>query len=425
MHDLLDIEQALLGQILARPNLIDELVIVPELFENFDLRAIFTTIEAVRAKHLQVDLVSVGDELSRQSRSDLLVVVASLEVTASTVNAPFYAEQLRERLRRNGITCALREGLDALKDENKSAMELWDNITASGTSAVRLAIEPSIPTMSNVLSDYLIDLEKRVKQNRCGLSDSISLGIVELDALLGPIRGGEVVVVAARPGCGKTALVLQTARHVAVDLKKPVAFFSLEMRREEVLDRLLAFEGVAQVGQIRGCHLRDEQLSDAMSLRKTLSQAPLSIYDGATNIALLCSMIRREKAVRGLSMVVIDYLGLLDMDSGGKTPRWERIGEITRALKLLAIELNITILLAVQLNREGDRTVPSLGMLRDSGSIEQDADRVLLLHPCENKDSNVERQIIAILAKNRHGRIGKVELNFSGDYVRFYGSETA
>ncbi|OQB94565.1 MAG: Replicative DNA helicase [Spirochaetes bacterium ADurb.Bin110] len=425
MRDLLDIEQALLGQILACPNLIDKLVIVPELFDNSDLRAIFTTIEVIRAKCLHVDLVSVGDELSRQGRSDLVVVAANLEVIGSTANAPFYAEQLRERLRRNGITCALREGLDALRDENKSAAELWDNITASGTSAVCLAFEPSIPTISNVLLDYLIDLKNRVKQNRRGLSDSISLGIFELDALLGPIRGGELVVVAGRPGCGKTALVLQTAIHVAVDLKKPTAFFSLEMRREEVLDRLLAFEGVAQVGQIRGGYLLDEQLSDAMSRTETLSQAPLSIYDGSTNIELLRSRIRREKAVGGLSLVVVDYLGLLDMGSGGKTPRWERVGEITRVLKLLAIELNVTILLAVQLNREGDGIIPTLGMLRDSGSIEQDADRVLLLHPCENKDSNVDRQITAILAKNRHGRTGKVELRFCGHHIRFYGGETA
>jgi replicative DNA helicase len=268
-------------------------------------------------------------------------------------------------------------------------------------------------------------LKNRVKQNRRGLSDSISLGIFELDALLGPIRGGELVVVAGRPACGKTALVLQTAIHVAVDLKKPTAFFSLEMRREEVLDRLLAFEGVAQVGQIRGGYLLDEQLSDAMSRTETLSQAPLSIYDGSTNIELLRSRIRREKAVGGLSLVVVDYLGLLDMGSGGKTPRWERVGEITRVLKLLAIELNVTILLAVQLNREGDGIIPTLGMLRDSGSIEQDADRVLLLHPCENKDSNVDRQITAILAKNRHGRTGKVELRFCGHHIRFYGGETA
>ncbi len=369
MRNLYDIEKTLLAQVLMRPGIIDELGIQPEFFSNIDFQTIFTTIEAVRAKQLHVDLVSMGSELSRRDRSDLVAGLASLDAV-SAANAAFYAEQLRERLQRTGLIGALRAGLESMKDENKSPVELWDTIAASGTSAMNLAAEPDVPTVQKLFAGYLIQLERRVRQNRDGHSDRITCGIPELDALLGPIRGGELMVVAARPGCGKTSLVLEISRHVAVDLRKSVAFFSLEMRQDEVLDRLMAYEGTAPVGQIRGGYLSDNQLRDTMCNAERLSDAPLSVYDGPTNMTLLRSRIRREKAVRGLSLVVIDYLGLLDMGPGSKaSPRWERVGETTRELKLLAIELNITILIAVQLNREADGVEPTLGNLRDSGPL--------------------------------------------------------
>lgn len=425
MRDILELERSLLGQVIADPGRIDEFGISEQLFYTHDFRVIFTAVEAVRGRGLVVDLVSIGDELSRSSRGDLLATLASVS-GCSIGNSAFYAEKLRERLRRDKITQALREGLESLGDETKSAGELWDQIAASGVSAMRCIPEPEAPTLRNVLPDYLVELGERSNRQREGRADEVGFGIRELDALSGPLRSGEVVVIAARPGCGKTALALQTARYVAVNLKKPVAFFSLEMRREEVLDRLFALEGVASVARIRGGYLRDGEIAYALTAGNRLTDSPLSIFDGPHGLGLLRSRIRREKAVHGLSVAFIDYLGLLDLGAGGKAPRWERIGEVSRALKLLALELGIVIVLCVQLNREGDGTAPTLGMLRDSGSIEQDADRVLLLHASDGENVNGDRQITATLAKNRHGRAGKVDLLFAGDWVSFRGTgETA
>jgi len=421
MRDISELERSLVGQIIANPGRIDEFGISDQFFYTQDLRFIFAAIESVRGKGLVVDLVSLGDELSRSGHEDLLSTLASVSGCAIG-NSAFYAEKLRERLRRDRIAKALHEGLSSLDDETKSAAELWDQIAASGVSAMRCTAEPETPILRNVLPAYLVEFGERMNKQREGRADETGFGIRELDALCGPLRGGEVIVIAARPGCGKTALALQTARHVAVDLKKPVAFFSLEMRCEEVLDRLFALEGVAGVSRIRGGYLRDGEIAYALAAGNRLTDAQLSIFDGPHGLGLLRSRIRREKAVRGISMVIVDYLGLLDLGAGGKAPRWERIGEVSRALKLLALELGIIIVLCVQLNRDGDGIAPTLGMLRDSGSIEQDADRVLLLHSNDEANLNGERQISAILAKNRHGRSGKIDLLFAGDWVSFRGT---
>jgi len=192
----------------------------------------------------------------------------------------------------------------------------------------------------------------------------------------------------------------------------------MEMRRDEVLDRLVAQSGAANVSALRGGYVADRQLEAVNEEANRLYQAPLSIYDGAQSLASIRSRIRREVAVHGLSIACIDYLGLIDTGSGSKTPRWERIGEVSRNLKLLALELGIVIVEVVQMNREADGIEPTLGVLRDSGAIEQDADRIIMLHTKEQEEKG-PRQVIAIVGKNRHGPTGRVSLMFDGQHVLF------
>ena len=208
------------------------------------------------------------------------------------------------------------------------------------------------------------------------------------------------------------------AAHVAVAIGKPAAVFSLEMSRQEVFDRLLAGRSRITLGRFRGARLESETITISLLGRGAPSLAPRRVRWAAWASAPPLADSKRD-AVRGLRFAVVDYLGLLDLGAGDGVPRWERIGEASRTLKLLAIELHLTILLCVQLNREADGREPSLGQLRDSGSIEQDADRVILLH---RRDDNVNAEVhsvSAIVAKNRHGPTGRAELSFNGPHTCF------
>jgi replicative DNA helicase len=341
----------------------------------------------------------------------------------TAANANFYAEKLREAARLRALDPVLRDGLAGIAS-GRPAREIVDEIERGLSEAIRLVPEAEDATAAALLPDYLYELEHRSQERAAGRGDEIDTGLPALDMILGPIRPGEVLVVAARPGVGKTAFALGMATHVAVDMGRPSAVFSLEMVRREVFDRLTAGRSRFTLGRLRSDNIGTGDYSDLIKAEEPFRAAPLAVYDGAHGLGLLRSRIRRESAVHGLRFAVVDYFGLLDLEAGGSTPRWERVGEASRNLKTLALELGLTILLCVQLNREADGREPSLGQLRDSGTIEQDADRVILLHR-RDEDEREDRSVSAIVAKNRHGPTGRAELSFNGPHARFSGEARA
>lgn len=415
-------ERALLGQVLHAPALIDHHGITESLFITPDYRIIFGAVEVARNEFESVDSVAVGDVLQRKGRGDLLATMAGLEYV-STANAGYYAGQLREQQRRKGLADALKQGAEALKDATKPSTELADSIMGAITSSIQQAQEPEAPTMKNIILPYIETVEARIKERREGIRKLAQFGLYSLDELVNEIRPGEVVVIAGRPGAGKTALALQLLRYSSVANKKPAAFFSMEMRRDEVLDRLVAQSGAASVSALRGGYVSNNEVDGVKEETARLYQAPLSIYDGAQSLASIRSRIRREVAVHGLKIACIDYLGLIDTGSNSKTPRWERIGEVSRSFKLLALELGIVIVEVVQMNREADGMEPTLSVLRDSGAIEQDADRIIMLH-IKEQETHGPRQVSVIVGKNRHGATGRVSLMFDGAHVLFSEEKT-
>ncbi|GEM_PF-2516889 len=342
----------------------------------------------------------------------LAVALAGIE-PRSAANAQFYAEHLRERLRAHGLILSLSHAKELL-DRGEPTASVIETLFMGATAAMQAAPEAVDNSASRLIQDYGQALTAKIEARKLRSLIEIGFGVRALDALSGAIHPGEIVIIAARPGTGKTSLALQTAMHCAGTLGLPSAFFSLEMLKNEVLDRLLAQKGVATLRDLRDGRIDIESIYSAMV---ELGQSPLSIYDGRHDLGLLRARLRREKALHNLQVAFLDYIGLIDAGSMGKAPRWERIADISRSLKLLALELKIAIFVVAQLNRDADGTEPTLGSLRDSGSLEQDADRVLLLY--RPNSSNDDPRTIAHLAKNRHGRTGRLDLSFSGKVVRF------
>ena len=418
-------ERALLGQILHKPSIIDDETVTEDMFSNKDYRLIFDAVLRARRDYPVADMVSVGEELIKQGHRELVTTIAAIDFV-STANAGFYATQLREEMQRKNLGLALRAGMESLKDTNKTTTELTDTIMSDITSALQKVHEPEIPSMEHIALPYLDIVSKRIQNRNSGFRQFAEFGIPALDSVVSEIRPGEVIVIAGRPGAGKTALALQLMGYSAKKLKRPCAFFSLEMLREEVMDRLVAQTQAVSVSGIRGGYLSETQSAAAKEVVDSFYSIPLSIYDGAHNLSLLRSQIRREKAVNDVKVVCIDYLGLIDLETSSQKPRWERMSEVSRTFKLLALELGIIVIEVVQMNRDADGVEPTLGVLRDSGAIEQDADRVILLHNTEVKtvyDGEKPTQVKAIVAKNRHGPCGKVLLSFDGRHVLFSEQE--
>jgi len=413
-------EEALAGQILANPNLVDQDGVDPILFHDSCLREIVAAVVEVRNSGRKVDELLLIDVLRRHGKEDLAPRLASLQ-RRSPANADFYIDKLQERRRAASLGDALAKAKEDLEQHNVGASQVADQLFQDITAAMRLCSESADQSLMAALPRWGDELNSRIMRRESNTLVEIGTGIRSIDAITGPTHPGEVYIIAARPGCGKTALALQAAKHCSLNLGLRAAYFSLEMLQPELIDRLIAQEKVATLRDIRDGRLNDETLMSVLDTMDRIRKAPLSIYDGCHTLSLLRSRIRREKSVNGLSVVFVDYLGLIDLDSTSKAPRWEKIGDISRAIKLLTQDLKIAIVLCVQLGRGADGSTPTLGDLRDSGALEQDADVVLLLHRSDNQPQENDGffKVIANVAKNRHGRTGRIGLSFDGEHVKF------
>jgi len=259
-----------------------------------------------------------------------------------------------------------------------------------------------------------------------GALRGVSTGFPDLDGYLAGLQKSDLIVLAARPSLGKTSLALTIARNVASREKKAVGIFSLEMSREQVTDRLLASEAEVDLWRLRTGHLRAEngdftRLRDAM---EALSQAPIYIDDSASPSSIeLRAKARRLHAQHELGLIVIDYLQLIRGHARAES-RVQEVSEISRSLKGLAKELNVPVLALSQLSRGVEmrpRSVPKLSDLRESGSIEQDADVVMFIYREDKQNPNSERKNIAeiLIEKHRNGPTGKIELAFHEESATF------
>jgi replicative DNA helicase len=427
----LDAERGLIGSLLLDPLLCD--VIVPLVQAEdfyFDAnRRIFKHLIEMRNDGSGIDLLLLVNRLQGSEELEAVGGEAYLgELMNSvhvTVHAEYYAKIVREKgtLRRlihlssDLIQDAFAPDTSSKDLLNKAASQMFELCEAQTTNQVF-----DIKSVMFEAGNY-IDRKMR------GETDTIKTGFVDLDDMTDGMHPNELIILAARPSVGKTALATNIAEYVSVNLKLTVLLVSLEMSRQELALRLICSRGKIDSNKIRKSFLSEQEKARFMETANDLSQATMFIDDTPSRtVSEIAAVARRLKRQNDLRLLVIDYLGLIEPENPND-PRQEQVAKIARRLKGLARELRIPVLCLAQLNRQADLSKdakPRLAHLRESGAIEQDADVVLFVHrpdkemkPGEKGYDDVAGIAEIIVAKQRNGPIGEIKLNWIGEYTRF------
>ncbi len=376
----------------------------------------------------QVDLLSVAQRLREKNKLDAVggdVFLAELEMAISTsVNIETWCRQLvkYDNLRQMIAVCS--ESLLSCYDADQDADTVLDDVEKKIFAIRSAEMGEAIRPISELLENELMEL---VRINKGEVEVGLKTGYDTVDEYTGGLKRGEMFILAARPSIGKTSLALNIIRNIATGPNaKPVGFFSLEMSESQIVRRLLCTQAGVPENKFWNHEFDMAQIQRMTGAAKLLSEAKIYIDPtGGLSIAELRAKARRMRMLHGVELVVIDYIGL--MTSGQRSEnRQVEIQQISGAIKRLAKELNIPFLVLAQLNREVDKNSspnakPKLANLRDSGSIEQDADVVTFLHRDREKSKGnvTSAEALWIVEKNRNGRTGDVKLNFLPDRMEF------
>ena len=312
--------------------------------------------------------------------------------------------------------------LDLSLDEGLAANELLDKAESEVFSLTQRHLKQSFMAVKDALAESFDRLDELHKQAE-GLR-GVPTGFKDLDDTLAGMQKSNLLILAARPGIGKTSLALNIAQNVAVKYKRPVGFFSLEMSKEELVDRLLVAQADIDAWRLKTGKLTEDDFTKLSNAMGELAEAPLYIDDTpALSILEMRTKARRLQVEAGIDLLVVDYLQLAR--SRQLENRVQEVSEISQGLKNLARELKIPILTISQLSRaveqRGGQKKPQLADLRESGSIEQDADVVMFIW--REEEDNMEN-INLDIAKHRNGPLKSLKLFFKGDRIKFYGRET-
>src|SRR5574337_2087674 len=422
----IEAEMSVLGAMLLDNEVIS--VIVPMLNKNCFYKTahqeLYQTIVEVYDKGQKVDLVVLREELKKRSLLEKVggtEYLLELEEAVPTIgNVEYYANIVREKaIKRNLIEVAANIQKEAFSE----ALDT-DNLLDTSERAIFDITQKKFNTASTKLNEILKLTFSRIENlhDRQSRLTGLSTGFYDLDDLTCGLQASELIIIAARPSMGKTSLALNIIEHVGVVEKKPVVLFSLEMSAHQVSQNMLCSHARVDAHKLRKGFLDDKEWSNLSYGLGSLSEAPIFIDDtpGLTVLEVRAKA-RRLKAHHDIQLVVVDYLQLMESSRGEN--RQQEISIIARGLKSLARELSIPVIAVSQLNRsvesrEGHK--PRMSDLRESGSIEQDADVIILLHredyyDPDKKDGTAE----LIIAKQRNGPVGVVKLTFRSNIMRF------
>jgi len=425
----LDAERSILGAILLDNHALNAAVenLKPEDFFLEQHRRVFTQMIALGESQQAIDLVTLTESLHRvgelESSGGAPYLAALADGMPRVSNIEHYARIVREKaLLRNLIHATHNIQQRALEGED-GADTILDNAESSIFALAEDRVKAGLIPIKDIVRDNFERLEKIFREGKS--ITGISTGYMELDKLLSGFQPSELLILAARPSQGKTALALNIAENISIRAGSPVAFFSLEMSKESLLQRLVASVAQIDAHKFRTGHLSREDWRKMTEALGQISSAPLWIDDaGSTSVLEIGAKARRLKRDKGLAMVVVDYLQLIT-GRGRFNNRQEEVSSISRGLKGLAKELQIPVLVLSQLTRAPEREErgPQLSDLRESGAIEQDADVVMFIyrpHWSKMEASPEERDQAEIhVAKQRNGPTDKVRFVFRSRLTRF------
>lgn len=426
----IEAEESLISSILIDNNTLSDIVevLTPDDFYRSSHQKIFEVCLKLYEQNEPIDLVTLNNALKENGDLEKVGGTSFLAKLLDTVpvaaNAAHYAKIVRNKASLRHLLIKSNEITKRCLDDRGDIEEIIDFAESTVFEISERNIKPSFYPLSNIIETNIDALEER--QGNKTLVTGVTTGYNQLDHMTSGFQPSDLIILAARPSMGKTALAMNIARNAAVMGGVPVAVFSLEMSKEQLSMRLLCSESRVDSFKLRGGFISDDDWSNLTNAAGTLSQAPMFIDDSASISSLeIRAKARRLKKDANLGLLIIDYLQLMRGSSGTERRDLE-ISEISRSLKGLAKELNLPVIALSQLNRkleERSDKRPQLSDLRESGSLEQDADVVAFIYRDEvyNKDENNPNigKAEVIIAKQRNGPVGSVSLAFINKYTRF------
>ena len=433
----LDVEEAVIGALLIEPSCVDDSVeeLTPSAFYSEKHRMIYQAIVSLVNEHSSVDLLTVSQRLKEQGNFEVAGGAGELARLTQKVGAAahieYYIKILKQKCIQRELITASYDILKNSYDESVNVDQLIDMAQTKIFAAIQNNVKKDVQEIGSVINQAISDIERL--QQSTGLS-GVPSGFPSLDKITFGWQPSDLIIVAARPSVGKTAFVVNVARNAAVDHHMPVAFFSLEMPAIQLAKRMMVSETGLSSDKIKGgTKLERYEWVQLEEKLKDLAKAPLYIDDTPSlPVMEFRSKVKRLVNQKGVRLVIVDYLQLMQGPIELKGMREQEVAAISRMLKATAKEMNVPVIALSQLSRDavkrqGSNNRPLLSDLRESGSIEQDADMVLFIHRYDyqglNEDASEVGKTDLIIAKHRNGEIGDVPLTFRASEVRFVDNE--
>ncbi len=429
----LDVEEAVLGAMLVEPSTIDEAMeeLTPSCFYDQHNRMIFEAMSALVNDHVSIDLITVSDKLRSLGNLEIVGGPVALARLSQNIGAAahieYYIKILKQKTIQRDLITASYDILKQSFDESTNVDDLIDNAQSKVFAAIQNNVKRDVQDIGSIINSVLDNLQEL--QNTTGLS-GVPSGFPTIDRVTQGWQKSDLIILAARPSVGKTAFALNIARNAAVDANMPVAVFSLEMSADQLGKRLITTESGLSGEKIKGgVKLEQYEWVQLEETLKRLAKAPLYI-DDTPGIPIMEFRTKAKRLVKqkGVRLIVVDYLQLMQGPAELRGLREQEVAAISRTLKATAKELNVPIIALSQLSRNavqrtGGTGKPQLSDLRESGSIEQDADMVIFIHRPDfvgmSDNPEDKEKAIIVIAKHRNGEVCDIELKYKANQVKF------